>query len=303
MNTARFKTTLRIMLSGHILNWPWRSGAERRKTRGEATRKAVLEYLEQYVRYYRDIPAGEECTGKIPDEKERIFTIWLQGEENAPAIVKACFRSIRRNCRQQLVILDRNNLGDWIELPDYIMRKWNEGKIKPAHFTDICRAELIYRHGGVWLDATAFVTAPVPDSIMDEDFFIFMSGDNLSGSYAFIQNCFFRAKKGNYLIKAWNTAIQAYWKYEDSPVDYFVHQLLFESVVENNPVAGELFRRMPKVPQDPTHALWWGYRDRPFDREIFSRITSGSFFQKTEYKSSSASNPIPGSFSDIMQRM
>lgn len=302
MNTGRIKTALKIIIYGHILNWPWRSGTRRRQVRGEATRKAVLEYLKRYAKQYSNIPPSPTEEEKAAEE-ERIFTIWLQGEENAPNIVKACFRSIRRNCRQKLTILDSESLKDWIDLPDTIMRKWQEGKIKPAHFTDICRTELLYRHGGIWLDATAFVTSPVPDFIMNEDFFIFMSYGNLSGSYAFIQNCFFRARKGSYLIKAWNTAIQTYWQYEDSTVDYFVHQLLFESVVENNPLARTLFDKMPKISQDPTHELWWGYRDRPFNKAIFDEITSGAFFQKTEYKSESASRPISGSFSDIMQNM
>lgn len=302
MNTGRIKAALEIIIYGHILNWPWRSGTKRRQVRGEATRKAVLEYLKRYAKLYSNIPPSDN-DGEKAAEEERIFTIWLQGEENAPNIVKACFRSIRRNCRQKLTILDSESLKDWIDLPDTIMRKWQEGKIKPAHFTDICRTELLYRHGGIWLDATAFVTSPVPDFIMNEDFFIFMSYGNLSGSYAFIQNCFFRARKGSYLIKAWNTAIQTYWQYEDSTVDYFVHQLLFESVVENNPLARALFDKMPKISQDPTHALWWGYRDKPFNQAVFDEITSGSFFQKTEYKSESASNPVSGSFSDIMQKM
>ena len=125
----------------------------------------------------------------------------------------------------------------------------------------------------------------------------------MSGAYAFIQNCFFRARKGNYLIKAWNHAIQTYWKYEESTVDYFVHQLLFRLVVENNPKAAGLFSRMPASAQDATHALWWNYRDKPFSQETFDNVTSGAFFQKTEYKSKAAAFPSPGTFSDVIQKM
>lgn len=299
MNTGKIGLYLRIAVCGHILNWFWSPSAVRRRRRGDATSKAVMKYLQRYVPYVRNIPED----GPAEEEPERIFSIWLQGEENAPAIVKACFRSMRKFCRQELVVLDSNNLGDWIELPSYIMDKWKRGCIRPAHFSDICRTELLYRHGGVWMDATGFMTAPVPESIMNEDFFIFMSGDSVSGSYAFVQNCFFRARKGNYLLKAWNTAIRTYWEYENSTVDYFVHQMLFRLAVENNPKAAALFGRMPQISQDPTHALWWNYRDKPFSQEEFDRVTAGSFFQKTEYKSRSASVPVPGSFSDVMQRL
>ena len=299
MNIKRFTTYLRIALFGHVLNWVWRPGNIRRCCRGEVTRKAVLDYLRQYAPYISDIP--EDAPSE--PEPERIFSIWLQGEDQAPAIVRACWRSIRRCCSQELVILDDKTLPQWIELPDYIMRKWKEGRMRPAHFTDICRTELLLRHGGVWMDATDFATASIPDYVMNEDFFIFRSDGRLSGSYAFVQNCFFRARKGSYLLKVWNEAIQTYWKYEDSTMDYYVHQMLFGLAVSCNPRARALFERMPALSQDATHALWWDYRDRPFSREVFDRVTSGTFFQKTEYKSRSASSPLPGSFSDVMQRM
>ncbi len=35
MNCAWIKKDLKIIIKGHILNWPWRSREERRKTRGE----------------------------------------------------------------------------------------------------------------------------------------------------------------------------------------------------------------------------------------------------------------------------
>ncbi|HJB44905.1 MAG TPA: capsular polysaccharide synthesis protein [Candidatus Coprenecus merdipullorum] len=299
MNLRRINVHLHIALYGHILNWLWLPDSERRRRRGDAVRDAVLAYLQQYVPYISDIPED----GPAGKEPERMFSIWLQGEENAPPIVKACFRSMRRHSRQELVVLDSSSMSDWIDLPGYIMDKWKAGKIRPAHFSDICRTELLYRHGGVWMDATDFMTSPVPDSIMNQDFFIFMSGESVFGAYAFVQNCFFRSRKGNYLLKAWNTAMQAYWKYESSTVDYFVHQLLFRLAVENNPRAAALFARMPRISQDPTHVLWWDYRNRPFCQEEFSRLTAGSFFQKTEYKSAAASSPVPGSFSDIMLRM
>lgn len=301
MNFARIKTGAETILYGHILNWPWRSRQERRRVRGAATEKAVSRYLERYVPSVADI--REDITDKEEPGQERIFSIWLQGEANAPGIVQASLRSIRHNCPQELVVLDEKSLPEWISLPGYIMDKWKAGKIRPAHFADICRVELLYRYGGVWLDATCFVTSPIPQWITDEDFFIYLGGNTLKGSYAFVQNCFFRSRKGDLLVKVWREAIFAYWAAEDRTIDYFVHQLLFKMAVHNNPQAGEHFDRMPHIEQDPTHTLWWEYRDRPFDREIYERVTAGAFFQKTEYKSGSARHPVPGSFSDVMQQM
>lgn len=302
MSLARLNTALTIVLSGHVLNWPWRTRLERRRCRGEVIHRSVLNYLSRYSAEIQNFTVEPDMVAPTP-ETERIFTVWLQGEDHAPEIVRACLRSIRRHCRQELVVLDENSLGDWIELPQYIVRKWKAGKIRPAHFTDICRTELIYRHGGVWLDATDFVTRPVPEEIMKADFFIYLSGNTLKGSYAFVQNCFFRAVKGNYLLGAWNHAIQTYWLHEESIVDYFAHQLLFELTVRTDPKAGEMFAGMIKLEQDPTHALWLRYKDLPFSQQAFEEVTAGAFFQKTDYKSESAVRPVPGSFADIMLKM
>ena len=300
MSWNRIKADLTILFFGHILNpLLWKRSRRSRKRVG-IVRMAVDRYLDAYVPVIASI---EEDAENVQDGPERIFSIWLQGEENAPEIVKACFRSIRHNCVQELVVLDEHTVGEWIELPEYILKKRSEGKIKPAHFADICRVALLYKYGGIWLDATAFVVSPIPEWVMNEDFFIYLSGNSLGGHYAFVQNCFFRARKNNYIVKVWMNAIFEYWRRENSVIDYFMHQMIFRKVVECNPVAKAYFEKMPHVIQDPTHELWWKYRDEPFDKKLFDRITASAVFQKTEYKSVSAKEPVPGSFADAMMKM
>ena len=255
---------------------------------------------------------------------ERIFSMWLQGESQAPPVVQACWRSMRANSAHELVILDGRSVFDWIDLPSHVVDKWRRGLIRPAHFADLCRVELLYAYGGFWLDATDFIGAELPEwmldqdffvymagetlrgsysFILDQDFFVYMAGETLRGSYSFIQNCFIRGRRGAYLLKAWREAMSVYWRHEDSTVDYFVHQLLFRKVVECNAKAAVLFGSMPRLVQDPTHELWFGNASRPFDADVFERIVSSAAFQKTEYKSSDARNPVPGSFADVMMKM
>ena len=331
MTRGRFSTKAEIVLRGHILNWPWRSRLERRRARGAATRDAVCAYLDRYVSEFLGMPytpaedagqpapygSGQPVPGSpaqpVPDSfgqaspgdsgKERIFSIWLQGEQSAPDIVKACWRSIRANSSRELVVLDSGSIGDWIELPPHVTDKWRRGLIKPAHFTDICRVALLYRYGGYWMDATDFLPAELPEWIDDRDFFVYMSGERLRGWYAYIQNCFIRARRGNYLLALWLNAILVYWSHEDSAIDYFVHQLLFMKAVGSDPRAAELFAAMPKIVQDPTHELWFGNASKPFDPELFRSLTAAAAFQKTEYRSSDAVSPRPGSFADAMMKM
>ena len=186
----------------------------------------------------------------------------------------------------------------YIKLPDVILEKRRQGKIKNAHFADICRVELLYNYGGFWLDSTGFATAPIPDWIVKEDFFVYMAGKNVGSPYSFMQNCFIRARRGAYLLAAWRAMILDYWMHENHSFDYFMHQLLFKTLVMNDPRAKKYFAKMPHVDQDPTHMLWWSYQNKPFDQKTFDDVTSGAFFQKLTYRGSD--NPVPGSFADVM---
>ena len=284
-----------IILRAHVLNWFWRPRAVRRRIRSDILATALPRYFRRYLPAAAAIP---ERKVQKNDKGEKIFTLWLQGEEAAPALVKACFRSVRRHCKQELVVLDENTIFDYITLPKEIMEKRKKGMIKNAHFADICRVELLYEHGGFWLDSTGFVTAPIPDWIVKQDFFVYMAGKTVGSPYSYMQNCFIRARKGAYLLDAWRAMILDYWMHENSNFDYFMHQLIFKTMVMGDPRAKKHFAEMAHVNQDPTHALWWDYAEKPFDQETFNKVTSGAFFQKTTYRQ--AENPPKGSFADVM---
>lgn len=280
---GRVRQQAHLITVGHIFNAPWKSRESRRKQRYRATRESALLYLHRYAPVIRNLQVPEVDKNTEP---ERAFTIWFQGEASAPPLVKACFRSMRRNLKQELVVLDEKTIFDWITLPDYIVKKWKEGKISHAHFSDICRVELLFRHGGLWFDATDYVTAPVPQYIMDEDVFLFSSGNKIRGSYAFVQNCFIRARKGNPLLGIWQGAIFNYWKEENSKVNYFVHHLLLLLATQENEIAAAAISVMPKIEQDPTHTLWDSHCIDKYDKANFEHLTKDSFFQKTNFKDS-----------------
>ena len=298
MNIARFFAMTDIAIRGHICNWPWRSRVHRRTVRSDVISQVIPKY---FKRYLPAAAAIKERNVINNDKNDKIFTLWLQGEDKAPPLVQACFRSVRRNCKQELVVLDEKTVFNYITLPDYIMKKRKEGKISHAHFADICRVELLYQHGGYWLDSTGFATSEIPQWIADEDFFVYLTGLQVGSPYSYMQNCFIRSRKGAYLLDAWRAMILDYWMHENRCFDYFMHQLLFKTMVQNDERAKKYFAKMPHVDQDPTHALWWAYHDKPFNKEEFERVTSGAFFQKTTYQQ--AKNPKAGSVAAEMLKM
>ncbi|MBO4499681.1 MAG: hypothetical protein J5732_05455 [Bacteroidaceae bacterium] len=265
------------LVNGHILNPVWHSRKERHDRREEVQANSLERYLSKW--YLGSGPAIRHDS-PVSDSQEKIYSIWLQGEEQAPPLVRACFASIRRHCTQPLEVLDALSLKEKIKLPDVIVRKYESGKMLPAHYADICRVELLHRYGGYWLDSTCFVTAPVPKCFVEQDFFMYMTGTKYGSPYSFVQNCFIRARKGSYLLEAWRNMIIEYWRREESHTDYFQHQLMFKTLVRHDPKASGLFEKMLHIDQDPTHVLWETIRDRRYDESEFNSTTSGAFFQK-----------------------
>lgn len=297
MQKGKIRMKMKQLLFGHLLNPLWHDRIERRKRRGEVVSSSVGRYLDKYADVFAGLdfpPAGGGA------EPERIFSIWLQGESAAPGIVLSCIESIRRNSGMEVEILDMEGVMSRTALPAFILERFKAGRLRPAHFADICRLDLLYRHGGVWMDATDFLPAPIPAYIMDEPFFVYMAEGNLAGSYAFVQNCFIRAEKGNPIVGAWLAAVVEYWKNEDVAADYFIHQLILKKLVECNARVAELFEAMPHMNQGPTHVLWFEKGKEPYDGAEFKNIVSAAAFQKTEYKSALAKNPPSGSFAEAL---
>ncbi len=294
---------LQILTYGHLLNPLWHSHDDRRRRRKSVIADAKMKYLRRFLTFVKEMPVPEPYhTDHDTRDEERAFTLWLQGEDQAPPIVRSCIRSMRRHISLPLEALDEKNLMRRISLPDHIIEKWKKGVISRTHFSDICRIELLYEHGGIWADATDFFTAPVPDDILARDFFLFMAGDNikLGGTHAFVQSCFIRAKKGNPLIAMWRQLVFEYWKEEDTLIDYFTLHFLFRLLVENNEEAGRLFSAMPRLNSDLTHVLWWQLKDEKYTQELYRENTEQSFFQKTTYKDASARTPLPGSVAEYL---
>lgn len=294
--------SLKWLFKAHLCNWCWRDRTTRRLIRELATGEDVSKYLDRYVPVLSSFREEAVWPEDSPNQ-ERIFSIWFQGEAQAPDIVKACWRSAREHCSEELVVLDKDTIFDYVQLPDYVVDKWRNGRMSPAHFSDICRLYLLYKYGGYWLDATVYLTKDFPDWLRAEDFFLVITKDSKAkGSFAEIQNCFIRAKRANFLVKAWLDAALSYWKEERRAADYFIHQLLFIKLLDCNGNAKALWDKMPKLTQGPTHTLWYSYKDAPYDAQLFDKLTRDVLFHKLEYRSESARNPKPGSIAEKIVR-
>lgn len=293
-----FLVNLKFVLRAHILNPLWLPRDKRRNIRCVYCYRRVEALLEKYRDFVRQLKPSESDTGH-DRSRGKIFSIWYQGPEKAPRLVKVCLGRLKNVYGERHIVLDGKSIFDYISLPSYIIDKWKSGAISAAHFSDICRVELLYRHGGMWFDATDYLTSPVPEWIEESDMFIYHCGEKITPQ-KLIQSCFMKASKGHPLFAMWREFIFEYWKREEKLVDYFLLHYMLRFLVENNEKAYNLFYAMPQVHQDPTHILWHKYCDAPYSDSLYLEATKDSFFQKTTFKWKCAENPKPGSVADFI---
>lgn len=98
------------------------------------------------------------------------WIFWWQGIENAPDIVKMCVNSVKNNLGYRVIVLSKDNLREYTNIPEFIYEKLEQGIISKTHFSDIVRFNLLRSNGGLWIDATVLCDKPI-DNILEHGFY------------------------------------------------------------------------------------------------------------------------------------
>lgn len=182
--------------------------------KGQSDLLAPLEYAS---------PLHMNLQGKVP-----VWACWWQDLDNAPDLVKMCIHSIVRNLPEnaQLHVITFENLGQYVTFPDWIVDKFNAGKISMAHLSDILRAGLLYRYGGLWIDATYYMSEPLSGEWFDERGFCtqrmacpMWKADITQGRWA---GNLMKGEAGHILFRFMLESFYEYWKKQDSLIDYYL---------------------------------------------------------------------------------
>lgn len=166
----------------------------------------------------------DDFEGKIP-----VWVCWWQGEENAPELVKMCLNSIRRSIPKEKAVIrliTLENCMEYVTFTDTVIEKFHEGKITLTHLSDILRAELLYRYGGLWIDATYYVSDNMGKTFFDKDTFwtlkypgYIWKSDISQGRWA----CnLLRVPPKSLFVRFLMESFWYYWEVSDSMIDYFL---------------------------------------------------------------------------------
>lgn len=180
----------------------------------------------------------EEVWGNTLEHKHPrvIWWCWLQGIEQAPQIVAACYNSLKRNIPEyEIKVIDAENWKEYVELPDYIVKKWEKKQIPPALFSDLLRLQLLVKYGGTWIDSTVLCTGNVNDKFLNADLFLFQYTSEGTTNNISISNWFISAYSNNVVLMPLRDMLFAYWKDYNCTLDYYIFHLFFKVVAEQYP--------------------------------------------------------------------
>lgn len=140
------------------------------RTPNERIANQILELKHRLVsnsieKYWNDGPL-DALPLRTPAENEgcqpKAWILWMQGEENAPDVVRACISSARRHLHDyEVVVVTDENIHLYVTFSAIVTQALTDGRISRTHFSDLVRFALLSEHGGLWVDATIFfVRAP-----------------------------------------------------------------------------------------------------------------------------------------------
>lgn len=239
-------------------------------------------YLDDYIRAVCDPVIQKYHTGFTPQsvsERDCIWVFWWTGEDTAPDLIKVCLKSIRANASgHPVIMIDQTNYAQFVQLPEHILEKHNRGLIGHAHFSDVLRHMLLAKYGGVWIDATVFLSQPLPDRVFQDQFYTFKSYDPKAIYPSKSRWCtYFLAGKPSFPLFAFTAeCLIEYWKDHDAIIDYLLMDYVIRIAYEEIPAIGRYIDSLQD--NNPMRTVLMDKIRSPYSKELFQELSSSDTF-------------------------
>ncbi|HEF9378272.1 TPA: capsular polysaccharide synthesis protein, partial [Campylobacter coli] len=285
----------------------------RRKLRAHISYKIdhpkVSKYLdENYIQPFFKGKIPSFVFKKKQDFKDNkiIWQLWFQGEENASYMIRQCFKSVKKHMGSEykIIILNEKNIENYLEFPDFVLEKIKKktfGEKTIVFFSDLLRVCLLATYGGIWCDASIFLSDKIPQDLRNREFFAFERARHRPNkkelkkfikspyfSYGYFNwnddfmvrllNSFLIAKENNKIVSVLRDLLIYFWQKEENSkyFYYFTQQILFELLKRNGYIKNEIFENKSDI---ECHLLQFYAKDK-FDNKLWEEIKKQSFLHK-----------------------
>lgn len=268
------------------------------------TRRIDRLLLRRYLPVLHSCVAGESCPppGRESDARvpRIVWTAWLQGVSEAPPLVRACWASVSQALPDyEMRVVTAGNIGQWVTLPDDIVRKYRRGRIPQAMMADLVRLAVLERYGGVWVDASVLCTGFGNEqlrlrwaAIEQAPLTIFRYFQRGRRQAIGLSNWFIAARRHSPVVGAVLKMLLAYWHDFDCAVDYYVCHLFLGEALRAFPR-----EREPMPRENSFHSLLLGQAfGRDFDAVAWDDLVTHVSFHKLGYRSVARAMANPKSY-------
>jgi Capsular polysaccharide synthesis protein len=244
------------------LNPPWLKGIEwRRLTARDAAWLAQFLARSMWqsafgVRPFVKQASAATAASDADALPKRIWILWTQGWDSAPELVRLCRSSWQsRNPGWEVVSLDRDSAEALTGAASCFA-----GRTPTVQaMSNAVRLALLRKHGGVWVDATAYCLKPLDQWLppMMGSGFLSLARPNrhlLSNSW------FLVAVPGHYLVSAWEARYRRFWRLMRVHHRYWVLSFLFTDLLRWDRKAAALWARTPANCADGPHGVARSWR-------------------------------------------
>lgn len=243
--------------------------------------KCIISYLEKEYKYIIDKYKNSKSKDNKPSNK--IWVYWYQGIENAPDIVKMCIKSMRDNLYDsEVIILTKDNMDDYIDLPAHLKEKHENGIINRTNFSDIVRMFILKTHGGFWFDATILVTKKLSSKELNKVKTIKFHNNEKTSISNGLWCGFFLGNMNHSFFEFMCEFFTEFWIDKNIIIDYFLIDYViriayknikvFKKDVDNNIYNNENIHKL------------CGYLSSEYDKDIYKEILNDNYIHKLSFK-------------------
>jgi hypothetical protein len=244
----------------------------------------VLNWL--FDKYEKLIPKKFEV---VPDGNEnvekKIWVYWHQGYDDMPEVIKMCYKSVRQHSNgHKVILLSKDNIAEYVKIPNFIYEKQSKGIISLTHFSDILRINLLYNHGGLWLDSSLFITSPINTKSYNNVFYSIKNKPLIHGTISDYRwaTFYLYSNKQSPALYVFKELFSRYWKENVFLIDYFLFDYFFEMLYVKNRKFKELIDITPL--SNPNLHLMVDILNCPYDKDVFNTFIENTSVFKLTYR-------------------
>lgn len=210
--------------------------------------------------------------------------MWWQGFDDCPPIVEKSIASVKRNAgKHPVIMLSKDNFREYIDIPKEIEEKILNKVKCIAYLSDIIRFGLLSTRGGIWLDATIYVSQPITAWPMSLYSIRHATKDPRYVLDGYRWSSFMVAAAPNEVMPTFvYKALLAYFKENDALIDYFLTDYLIATIYLNNEYVRKQIDSLPKDNLDCLELLM--NLSKTYDKDRLDSMLKARRFHKLDWR-------------------